>query len=129
MAKWYSEEMELFHKEKKGPLYYVYHWFYTGKAVGWTSDELRWGYIGIAPYEEVPERYRIESKECELGLRPKKRKVIEMLDMFKPKNKIGFKIVGCNLKRNEALQIESALRPEGYTSSLDQRIWNEVAGG
>jgi len=129
MAKWYSEEMELFHKENRGPLYYVYHWFYTGKAVGWNSDELRWGYIGIAPYEQVPERYRIESKECELGLRPKRRKVIEMLDMFKPKNKIGFKIIGCNLKRNEALQIEAALRPKGHTSSLDQRIWNEVAGG
>jgi len=129
MAKWYSTEMKLFHISHKEPTYYVYHWFYTGNAKGWNPKELKWGYVGIAPYPQVDERYRIESKECALGLRSRKRKVIEMYDLFKPKLKIDFKIVGMNITRKEALQIENVLRPEGYTSNLDGRIWNEIAGG
>ena len=127
--KWYSEEMKSFHTIHKEAMYYVYHWFYTGNARDWNPKELKWGYVGVAPYPHLDERYRNESKECALGLRKRKRKVIEMYDLFKPKNKINFKIVGMNLTRKEALQIEQALRPEGYTTALDQRIWNEVAGG
>lgn len=129
MPKWYSEEMRLFHTIEKSSKYYVYHWFYKGPTKGWDPSELKWGYVGIAPYEMIKERYRIERKECALGLRKKKRKVIQMLDKYEPKGLIGLRIIGINLRRNEALQIERALRPEGYTSQLDGRIWNEVAGG
>lgn len=129
MAKWYSEEMKLFHTVEKSSQYYVYHWFYTGPAKDWDPTDLKWGYIGIAPYYMIEERYRIEMKECQLNLRPRKRKVIQMIEKFKPKNLIKHRVIGMNLKRNEALQIEAALRPNGYTNKFDQRIWNEVAGG
>lgn len=129
MAHWYSEEMRLFHTVEKMSTYNVYHWYYTGAAQGWTPKDLKWGYVGISPYEVIQERYRIERKECELGLRPRKRKVIEMLDKFLPENKVKLRIIGVNLSRKEALKIESALRPEGHTCWSDGRIWNEVAGG
>ena len=121
--------MKIFHTIEKMSTYNVYHWYYKGKGKDWDPRDVDWGYIGIAPYELIEERYRIESKECDLGLRPRRRKVIQMLNKFQPKGLIGLRIIGVNLKRNEALKIEKALRPEGYTSKLDQRIWNEVAGG
>jgi hypothetical protein len=129
MAKWYSEEMKNFHLSNKGDSYYVYHWFYKGRTRDWDASDLRWGYVGIAPYQLITERYKIELKECVMKLRPRKRKVIQMLERYWPEEKIGFRIVGGNLKRNEALQIEGALRPASQTSKFDRRIWNEVAGG
>lgn len=129
MAKWYSEEMKMFHTIEKMSTYNVYHWYYKGKADGWNPKDISWGYVGIAPYEVIAERYRIESKECDLGLRPRRRKVIQMLNKFQPKGLIGLRIIGINLQREEALKIENALRPEGHTCHSDQRIWNEVAGG
>jgi len=129
IAHWYSEEMKNFHIANKESSYYVYHWFYKGKTKDWIASEIRWGYIGIAPYQLIQERYQIELKECVTGSRPRKRKVIQMLEKFWPEELIGFKIIGCNLKRSEALQIESALRPVNHTFKFDRRIWNEVAGG
>ena len=129
MAKWYSEEMRLFHTAERKDTYNVYHWFYKGWGKDWDPKDLKWGYVGIAPYELIPKRYQIEQKECKLGLRSRRRKVIQMLDKFQPQNLIGFRIIGINLKRNEALKIESSLRPEGHTCYNDRRIWNEVAGG
>jgi len=129
MARWVSEEMRLFHTIEKMSTYNVYHWYYKGICQDWNPKDLKWGYVGIAPYEVIPERYRIEIKECDLSLRSRERKVIQMLKKFQPKSLIGFRIIGVNLSRNEALQIEKALRPEGHTCHQDQRIWNEVAGG
>jgi hypothetical protein len=129
MAKWYSEEMQMFHVANAGDKYFLYHWFYTGWAKDWNPRDLDWGYIGVAPYENVPERYRIESMECATGKRLKKRKVIEMLDKFRSQSKIGFRIIGQNLTRKEALRIEHMLRPDNWTSKVDRRVWNEVAGG
>ena len=121
--------MKIFHTTHKTDSYYLYHWFYTGFAAGWDPCDLRWGYVGIAPYPEIPERYRIESKECATGQRKRKRTVIRMLDLFQPKNQIGFRIIGQNLTSLEALRFESFLRPEGHVFKKDNRIWNEVAGG
>jgi len=129
MSKWYSEEMKNFHLSHKGPVYYVYHWFYTGMTRDWNPSDVCWGYVGIGPYQLIQQRYQIELKECITGARPRKRKVIQMLEKYWPQEKIGFKIIGCNLKRDEALQIESTLRPASQTSKFDRRIWNEVAGG
>jgi len=129
MAKWYSEEMKIFHTIEKMSTYNVYHWYYKGVGQGWNPKDIEWGYVGIAPYELIAERYRIESKECDLGLRPRRRKVIQMLNRFQLKGLIGLRIIGVNLTRKEALKIEASLRPEGHTSKADQRIWNEVAGG
>ena len=126
---WYSEEMKVFHESHKGPHYYVYHWFYKGKSQGWNPSNLEWGYVGIAPYQSIQQRYKIELKECVMGARPRKRKVIQMLEKYWPQEKIGFKIVGCNLTRNEALKIEGSLRTKDQVVSVDRRIWNEKAGG
>lgn len=127
--RWYSEEMKRFHIIEKMSTYNVYHLYYKGKGDNWNPKDIEWGYVGIAPYEVIMERYRIESQECAKGLRPRRRKVIQMLDLFRPKDLIGYRFIGVNLKKKEALQIEAALRPKGHTCYNDQRIWNEVAGG
>lgn len=129
MAKWYSDEMKEFHTTNKTDEYCVYHWFYTGNTRGWNPSELQWGYIGIAPYEDVPERYRLEMEECKSGSRRKMRTVIKMLDNFQEKGKIGFRIISKGLTRKDALYLEGSLRPQGWVHATDRRIWNEIAGG
>jgi len=129
MAKWYSEEMKEFHMSNVTNEYFVYHWFYTGMTRGWVPSELKWGYIGLAPYSTIPERYRIETLECKRGDRKRMRTVIKMLDQFQKQGKIGFRIIAEGLTRKDALYLEKALRPENWTHSVDRRVWNEVAGG
>ena len=129
MARWYSEEMKEFHNNNKTDEYFLYHWHYIGKTVGWDPAELQWGYIGIAPYANIPERYRLEREECKSGSRKRMRTVIVMLNRFQDYGKLGFKIIAKGLTRKNALHLEGLLRPKDWVHETDRRIWNEVAGG
>ncbi|MDB2598603.1 hypothetical protein N9Y08_04565 [Paracoccaceae bacterium] len=132
MAKWYSDKMRIHHETCKTKDYKVYHFFYTGNTQGWYGKSPRWGYVGICPYntdDDIIQRYILELREVNLGLRSKKRFVLQMLEKFWRKEQIGLKVLHKGLSRKEALDMENFYRPEGYTMHKDKRIWNEIAGG
>lgn len=132
MAKWYSEDMKEHHTKARTDTYVVYHIKYLGKAKGWNPKSVRWGYVGIAPYdniEDVYKRYVIEREEIRLGKRKSKRKVMQMIEEFADDGLIGVSLLADNLTREEALDMEAFLRPKGYDCYFDQRIWNAAEGG
>ena len=129
MAKWYSPEMKEFHITNKTDTYRVYQWYYKGRTLNWNPKDLKWGGIGIAPYEDIPERYRLEILECKSGARKRMRTMVKMIDRYQGEGKIGFRIIARGLSREDALYMEAALRPPNWTHKTDRRIWNEVAGG
>jgi hypothetical protein len=132
MANWLSDRMREHHERCKTDEYMVYHWYYKGRAQGWNPKSLRWGGIGICPYanlEDIKLRYDIELWEFLEGLRRNKRFMLMMIERFTLSNQIGLKIVDSGLTRQEALDIENFLRPDGYTKYKDQRIWNTKKGG
>ena len=132
MAKWFSERMITFDSRYRTNTYLVYHWYYNGPAQGWSPSSLRWGGIGIAPYgslDHVVERYDIEAYEIKSGKRKSERFMLKMIRILGCKNQLSIKVVDENLRRNQALDVENFLRPEGYNCKSDQRIWNTVKGG
>ena len=129
---WYSEEMQLFHTNNRMSEYVVYHIHFNGNRDDYDPRDVRWGYIGVAPYAgaaQVKERYMIEMREIDSGARKRERKVISAIRHYKPFNLISVKLVAQSLPRDAAMTLEHALRPRGHTYYTDQRIWNEVAGG
>lgn len=132
MDNFVSERMREFHHKNKTNKFFVYHFFYTGyHGNSWNPRSVRWGGIGVAPYktaDHIFQRYLIEEEEHSKGLRSR-RHFLTMFTQNRNKKTLGLTLLGEGLTSSEAYDMENFLRPEGYNSVFDKRIWNTIAGG